>query len=61
MKCEKEELIAKACSTLVAHIGEGQMINNTRKPEQKKRQFAQQPLFFSFLIPEFKNTEPDKE
>jgi hypothetical protein len=49
MKCEKEELIAKACSTLVAHIGEGQMINNTRKPEQKKKTICSTTAIFQFF------------
>lgn len=38
MKCEKEVLITKACSTLVAHIGEEQMIKQSAKSGIEKIQ-----------------------
>ena len=49
MKCEEEELIAKACSTLAAHIEEGQMINNTRKPEQNKKTICSTTAILQFF------------
>jgi glutamate racemase len=49
MKCEKEVLITKACSKLVAHIEEGRMIKQHAKTVSEE------------FRGELKNREPDKE